>query len=157
MTEDEVRMLKLSSAFVASYLRDDARGQDAAFTAASSDLSPIINGTFLLAISLASIYGHPKGESVETTLRNLTEAWVDFIPEVGVNWEVGIQIAAAKSAGSADLAAVTRQIDIPTAFQTAVSLVVALLWAMDGVNGRDSFEWLQFVIRYLLDEGADGK
>jgi hypothetical protein len=98
MTPEEKRLLKFSVVAVTGVLRDDSIGLDRAFRSAGSDISPVIDGTYLLAISLASILGVERKEpSVERVLRGLKPAEVEILPASSVNWEIGIQIAAGKS------------------------------------------------------------
>jgi hypothetical protein len=150
MTPEEIKQLKYSVAMISACLNGDDERSNAVFKAGGSDLSPFIDGTFLLAISLAAMLGAPGRQAVETTLRQLDPIELAMVPGASVNWEFGIDIAVARSIGSPLLKDISAQIDVPTALQTAFSLVVALLWALDGVEGRDPEQWLKIVAEWLV-------
>ncbi len=155
MTSEEVRKQKIAIILVTALINQDDHGVSVAMSEIGSDLTQAVDGMYLLAISLASLVGAQTGTDVEGTLRSLEQTTAEVVPGIPVNWEVGIQIATAVSVGDPNVKTISAQVDIPTALQTATSIVVGLLWTLDGTGERDSFQWLQLVAQYLLEVGAD--
>ena len=150
LTPDQIRRMKMAVAIVEAQLNDDAAKVDALFKAGGSDLSPFIDGTFELAIGLATLLAGFRAQTIRATLEGLTPVEVTIVPDVGVNWDVGIAMVEAVRTGNSKTVEIGSQVDVPTALQTSFSIVVALLFELDGVQGRDTAFWLQTVASWLI-------
>jgi hypothetical protein len=153
LTPKQIDEMKLALAIVKAQLVDDQKTVNSLFAAGGSDLQPVLDGMFGAGVALATLLAGLTNRSVKATLESLTPAEVSVFPGSSVNWAAGIQLLEAVRIGDAQMKEISAQMDIPSALHTALSVIVGLLWALDGVQGHDSDFWLQQTATWLL-QGA---
>jgi hypothetical protein len=150
LTPKQIGLMKLAIPIFSALLVDDKARAGALLEAAGVEFQRVVDGLFMLAVALVSSLAGFKEQSVESTLQGLQPTEVTLIAEASVNWNVGIELVEAVRTGDPEVQTISAQMDGATALQTAMSIIVALLWALDGVGGHDGEWWLQQTGTWLL-------
>src|ERR1700676_655795 len=111
LTPDQIRRMKVALVIVSAQLNDDVDKANALFLASGSELGPLVDGTFELAVALSTLLGGMTGNSVASTLQAVQPVDVAIVPGASVNWGVGVAMVEAVRTGDPRTVEIGSQVD----------------------------------------------